>query len=42
MTPGIGPPTNKNQCKKGGWRGFTIPRTFKDQGDCISLVNAGK
>ena len=42
MTPGIGPPTNKNQCKKGGWRVFTIPRKFKNQGDCISFVNAGK
>ncbi len=42
MTPGIGPPTNKNQCKKGGWRVFTIPRKFKNQGDCISLVNADK
>jgi YVTN family beta-propeller protein len=42
MTPGIGPPTNTNQCKKGGWRVFTIPRKFKNQGDCISLVNAGK
>jgi YVTN family beta-propeller protein len=42
MTPGIGPPTNKNQCKKGGWRFFAIPRKFKNQGDCISFVNAGK
>src|SRR5882762_2953207 len=42
MTPEIGPPTNKNQRRKGGWRVFTIPRKFKNQGDCISLVNAGK
>jgi hypothetical protein len=41
MTPGIGPPTNKNQGKKSGWRVFTIPRKFKNQGDCISWVNAG-
>ena len=42
MTPGIGPPTNKNQCKKGGWRVFAIPEKFKNQGDCISFVKAGK
>ena len=39
---GVGPPTSKNQCKKGGWRAFTIPRTFKNQGDCIQFVNTGK
>lgn len=27
---GIGPPINKNQCKKGGWQAFTIPRKFKN------------
>lgn len=42
ITPGIGPPSNKNQCKKGGWRVFTIPRKFKNQGDCVSFVNNGK
>jgi YVTN family beta-propeller protein len=42
ITPGIGPPTNKNQCKKGGWQVFTIPRKFKNQGDCVSFVNTGK
>ena len=39
---GAGPPTNKKQCKKGGWRTFTVPRTFKNQGDCIQFVNTGK
>ncbi len=39
--PGVGPPTNKNQCKNGGWRTFTIPRTFSSQGDCITFVNTG-
>ncbi len=36
---GLGPPSDKDQCKKGGWRGFTIPRKFKNQGDCVSFVN---
>jgi YVTN family beta-propeller protein len=42
ITPGVGPPTNKTQCKKGGWRVFTIPEKFKNQGDCVSFVNTGK
>ncbi len=36
-----GPPTNKDQCKKSGWRRFDVPRTFKNQGDCVSFVNHG-
>jgi len=42
ITPGIGPPTNKSLCKRGGWKLFTIPRKFKNQGDCVSFVNTGK
>jgi YVTN family beta-propeller protein len=42
ITPGIGPPTNKSKCKKGGWQAFTIPRKSKNQGDCVSFVNTGK
>jgi hypothetical protein len=38
---GVGP-TSKEQCKQGGWRSFTVPRTFKNQGDCIQFVNTGK
>jgi hypothetical protein len=38
----VGPPTNKDQCKKGGWMSFNIPRAFKNQGDCIQFVNTGK
>jgi len=38
----IGPPTNKDQCKNGGWQLFNYPRTFKNQGDCIQFVNTGK
>ncbi len=31
-------PTNKDQCKNGGWQTFTNP-TFKNQGQCIKYVN---
>lgn len=40
--PPAGPPTSKEQCKKGGWRDFTIPRRFRNQGDCVSFVNTGR
>jgi hypothetical protein len=37
-------PTNKEQCKNGGW--MTLVRAdgthFKNQGDCIQYVNTGK
>ena len=38
----IGPPTSKDECKQSGWKLFTVPRTFKNQGDCIKFVNTGK
>jgi YVTN family beta-propeller protein len=41
ISPGAGPPTTRQQCKKGGWKAFTIPRSFKNQGDCVSFVNTG-
>lgn len=34
----IGLPTNKDQCKKDGWKTFGI---FKNQGDCVSFVATG-
>jgi hypothetical protein len=34
----VGPPTSKDQCKKGGWQTFNNP-TFKNQGQCVSFVN---
>jgi hypothetical protein len=34
-------PTTKEQCKEGGWQNFIFPRTFRNQGDCISFVNRG-
>ena len=40
--PLVGPPTDKNQCKKGGWSEFDFPKAFKNQGDCIQFVNTGK
>ena len=32
----VGPPTNKDQCKDGGWQTFDNP-TFNNQGDCVSF-----
>jgi CSLREA domain-containing protein len=37
-----GPPTDKGQCKNGGWLRFDFPRRFKNQGDCIQYVKTGK
>lgn len=33
----VGPPTDKETCKKGGWMTFNNP-TFKNQGQCVSSV----
>ena len=33
-------PTNKNQCKKDGWRKYGD--TFKNQGECVSFVESKK
>jgi hypothetical protein len=33
----VGPPTSKDQCKKGGWRQFDNP-PFKNQGQCVAYV----
>lgn len=37
-------PTDKNQCKSGGWRSLITAtgQPFKNQGDCGSYVNTGK
>lgn len=32
-------PTDKDQCKAGGWMNFTSP-TFKNQGQCVSYVQS--
>jgi hypothetical protein len=34
----VGPPTNKDQCKNGGWQTFNNP-TFRNQGECVSYTN---
>ena len=34
-------PTNKDQCKNGGWQQFNSP-SFTNQGQCIQFVNTGK
>jgi hypothetical protein len=31
----VGPPSDKDQCKKGGWRSFNNPE-FRNQGQCVS------
>ena len=31
-------PTNKDECKKGGWQSYGV---FKNQGDCVSFVATG-
>lgn len=41
IVPIVGPPANKDECKKGGWMTFNNP-TFKNQGDCIQYANTGK
>jgi hypothetical protein len=35
----VGPPTNKDQCKNGGWALFNNP-SFKNQGECVSFVQS--
>ena len=39
--PQTGPPSNKEQCKNGGWARFTFPRVFSNQGDCVHFVIFG-
>ena len=34
------PPTDKDQCKNGGWKNFGT--RFKNQGQCVRFVNTGK
>ncbi len=34
-------PTNKDQCKKDGYKAFNNP-TFKNQGECVSYVATRK
>jgi quercetin dioxygenase-like cupin family protein len=34
-----GAPLEVDECKGDGWSAFTYPRTFLDQGDCITFVH---
>ena len=33
-----GPPVSRNECRQGGWRDFSHPRPFANQGECIKAV----
>jgi hypothetical protein len=37
--PPIGPPTDKSQCMKDGWKIFNNP-VFRNQGDCVSYIQS--
>jgi hypothetical protein len=37
----IGPPSDKDECKKGGWQSFTNP-AFRNQGQCVAYVERRK
>jgi hypothetical protein len=41
VEPPVGPPTNKNECKKDGWMTFNNP-FFKNQGDCVSWIQSNE
>ena len=38
----IGPPPSADACMAHGWQTFTVPRVFKNQGDCVSWVETGR
>jgi quercetin dioxygenase-like cupin family protein len=38
---GCGAPLGVDECKGGGWETFTFPRSFSDQGDCVTFVLQG-
>lgn len=37
----IGPPATADECKTDNWRTFTVPRLFRNEGDCVSWVESG-
>lgn len=41
IVPRVGPPSEKDQCKKDGWKIFNYP-VFKNQGDCVSFVQSNE
>jgi len=36
-----GAPLVVDECKGSGWEAFTYPRTFSNQGDCVTYVHQG-
>lgn len=40
--PLCGPPENTDQCKDNEWMNFNFPRSFENQGDCVSSVQSAK
>jgi hypothetical protein len=34
-----GAPLEVDECKGDGWRAFTYPRTFSNQGDCVASLH---
>ena len=40
--PMCGPPTSRDQCQDNGWMSFNFPRSFENEGDCVSYVESGK
>lgn len=41
MVYNFAPPTSVDQCKHGGYKNFTNPHPFKNQGQCIKFVKGG-
>jgi quercetin dioxygenase-like cupin family protein len=36
----VGPPITPEECAGDGWKSFTVPRLFRNQGDCVSFVQS--
>ena len=40
--PLCGPALTVDQCKNSGWMSFNFPRSFQNQGDCVSFIQTGQ
>jgi len=38
----VGPPTAPAECDGDGWKEFTVPRLFKNQGECVRYTQIGR
>lgn len=38
----VGPPETVEECADDGWRQFTVPRVFRNQGECVSYVSRAR